>query len=264
MVGSSRKTISGSLTSARATPSRCRWPPGQDAGLRIAPLAKVERLDQLGRRPRPSVETPEEVEHLGDRELRVEGRGLEAHADAWLERVGATGDVDAQHADLAIIGCPKPLEDLDGRRLARPVRSEQPEDLAPGDVEVDAIDSLDIAVALGQATDADDGFGRSRDGHDREWWQSEINTRCRSSQRVGQSFFRKYAAIGGVVAHRLVQPPGIGPMVARGHLDECGTELRCDPLRLGHEAAADAAFPRTRIDHEGQDPQDPVVVLEAR
>ena len=37
-----------------------------------------------------------------------------------------------------------------------------------------------------------------------------------------------------------------------------------DPLRLGHERAADAALARAGVDDEGEDPHDPVVVLEAR
>jgi hypothetical protein len=57
---------------------------------------------------------------------------------------------------------------------ARAVGSEQPEDLAFGDIEVDACDSLDVAVALGQAAHPDDRIGPGRDGHG-----------------DGQSFFRK-------------------------------------------------------------------------
>ena len=48
---------------------------------------------------------------------------------------------------------PQALEDLDRRRLARAVRTEEAEDLASGDLEVDAIHRDQVAVALGQAGD---------------------------------------------------------------------------------------------------------------
>ena len=57
-----------------------------------------------------------------------------------LSASGALGDVDAEHADLAVVGRSQALEDLDGRGLAGAVRPEQPEDLARRDIEVDAVD----------------------------------------------------------------------------------------------------------------------------
>src|SRR6188508_3553784 len=65
-----------------------------------------------------------------------------------------------------------------------------------------------------------------------------------------------------VVAERLVEVPGVGPVVARGHLAERGPELATDTLCLGHERAPDAALPGARIHDEREDPDDPVVVLE--
>ena len=50
-----------------------------------------------------------------------------------------------------------PLEDLDGRRLARAVGSEEAEHLAAGDVEVDPSDGVDVAVGLAQVADEDGG-----------------------------------------------------------------------------------------------------------
>ena len=49
------------------------------------------------------------------------------------------------------------LEDLDGRRLAGAVGAEQPEDLAAGDLEVDAAHRLELAVGLAQVADEDRG-----------------------------------------------------------------------------------------------------------
>ena len=138
---------------------------GQDPGLGVAPLAQVERLDQLGGRAGVAVEAAEQVEDLGDRELRIEGSGLEAHPDPWLELVRAAGDIDPEHGDLAAVGRPKALEDLDRRGLAGAVGSEETEDLAGGDVEVDAGDRLDLVIALGQATHPDRRAPPDRDGH---------------------------------------------------------------------------------------------------
>src|SRR4051794_2133253 len=69
---------------------------------------------------------------------------------------------------------------------------------------------------------------------------------------------------GRVVAERLVQVASVGPVVAGGHLTERGSELAADALGLGHQRATDAALTRSRVDHEGEDPNDPIVVFEAR
>ena len=170
VVGSSRKTSSGSLTSDSATARRWRWPPDSTSlrALRRSPSSSTSMIS-CGR-ARAWIEAAEQVDELGHRQLRVQGGGLEADPDARLERVGAAGDVDAEDADLAPVGLAQPLEDLDGRGLARTVRAEQAEDLALRDVEVDAVDGLDVAVALGQAADADDGFGVDGGAHRRRCW----------------------------------------------------------------------------------------------
>ena len=67
-----------------------------------------------------------------------------------------------------------------------------------------------------------------------------------------------------VVAERLVQVARLGPMVAGRDLDERGAELGADPLGLGHEGPTDAALAGAGVDHEREDPHDPVVVLEPR
>ena len=43
------------------------------------------------------------------------------------------------------------------RRLAGAVRAKQPEDLAPRDLKIEAVDSADVAVPLDQAAHTDDG-----------------------------------------------------------------------------------------------------------
>ena len=130
VVGSSRKTSSGSLTRARAIDEPLTLAARQDLGLRVPPFAELEQVDQLVRRTWVRIEAPEQVDDLDHGQLRVERRGLEADADAWLERVGAVGDVEAEDDRLAAIGRAQTLEDLDRRRLAGAVRPEQAEDLA--------------------------------------------------------------------------------------------------------------------------------------
>jgi hypothetical protein len=66
--------------------------------------------------------------------------------------------IDAEHAHLAGAPRAEALEDLDGGRLARAVRPEEGEDLTARDVQVDSRDGLDVAVALAQAANLDDGF----------------------------------------------------------------------------------------------------------
>jgi hypothetical protein len=63
--------------------------------------------------------------------------------------------IHAEHLDRAVVAVPVALEDLDGRRLARAVRAEQPEDLAVLDREVDPAERLVIAVGLREAADRD-------------------------------------------------------------------------------------------------------------
>ena len=56
---------------------------------------------------------------------------------------------------------------------------------------------------------------------------------------------------------------GLGTMMPGGHLDERGAQRDPDALGLGHQGPTDAALARPGIDDERQDPDDPVVVLEA-
>ena len=65
--------------------------------------------------------------------------------------------VEAEDGELAAVAIADPLEDLDGRGLAGPVRAQEAEHLAGFDVEAHAGDGLDVAVPLAQVAAADDG-----------------------------------------------------------------------------------------------------------
>ena len=74
----------------------------------------------------------------------------------WMA-TGIGGRLDAEHLG-APAGRPDEIEqDPHRRRLARAVRSEETEDLALGDLEVELDDAAMRAVALRQALGLDDG-----------------------------------------------------------------------------------------------------------
>ena len=83
----------------------------------------------------------------------------------------------------------QPLANLDGRGLARAIRTEQPEAFAGADGEIDAIDGDDILEALAQVRHAQ-GRCRPLDGHPRSVSaapQMRMKTRCRYIQaRISQ------------------------------------------------------------------------------
>ena len=130
---------------------------------RRALLGQVERIHDLVGRQGSRVEAGEELDELLDRELRKERRRLELDADARLDPLRMPGHVLAEDGQASGVRRPEALEHLDRRRLAGPVRAEEPEDLAPPDLEADAIDSPDVAIRLAHVLDDDDRLGvRSR------------------------------------------------------------------------------------------------------
>src|SRR5262249_61193825 len=82
-------------------------------------------------------------------------RLLQHDADALAKLAARSLWVVAEHAHLARVARSIPLEDLDGGRLARAVWTKESEDLAFGDLEVDAAHRLDVAVRLPQSLDGD-------------------------------------------------------------------------------------------------------------
>src|SRR4051794_11125332 len=135
--------------------------PRQGVGL----LVEADQGDDVRDVARRRVQARPVRHGLAHLHVAVHAHGLQddAHAPAQLEL--AQGRVVAQHGHVA--GGPRPvaLEDLDRRRLARPVGAEQPEDLAAAHREVDAAHGLVLAVGLVQARD-DDGVGGGHHGHD--------------------------------------------------------------------------------------------------
>ena len=144
VVGSSRKSSSGSPTSAHATASRCFCPPESLPTYDVAPSLQATR----GRWPR-----------------RVRGRWVEAAKQRDVSRTVSLSESwvscsempmplanasessrpqrIAEHLDIAGRRVEQAFEDLDRRRLAGAVGTEQAEALANGNRQVDALHGLD-------------------------------------------------------------------------------------------------------------------------
>ena len=93
-------------------------------------------------------------------QVAVEADAVGEVADAALDLERATRRVEADDPGRALGRLGQAEEHQDGRRLARAVLTEQAEDLAGTDVEVEVVDGDELVVALRQAAgpDADRGF----------------------------------------------------------------------------------------------------------
>ena len=74
--------------------------------------------------------------------------GLQADADAVFELVLLFVGIEAEHAHIAGGALADAFENLDGGGFARAVGTEQAEDFAGLDFEIDAADSFEVAVAF--------------------------------------------------------------------------------------------------------------------
>ena len=150
--GSSSSSTFGSSTSARASATRCCWPPDSWRGLRPASSAELDELERLVDPP-PGVRLVERVylrpkatlsRHGEEREQRV---GLEDRVDRPLVRWHRR-EVAAVEQDLAGVGVLEPGDHPQRRGLAAAGRPEQREELAGLDLEVEAVDGTDVVVVL--------------------------------------------------------------------------------------------------------------------
>jgi len=98
-------------------------------------LLEADQPDHLVDRSRVLVVARELREMLGDREVFVHGRRLEHDADPPSPVEIRTRRIGAQHLHFTRIALSVALDDLDRRRLAGAVRTEQTEDLAGAELE---------------------------------------------------------------------------------------------------------------------------------
>ena len=108
------------------------------------------------------VEAAEQIQQLGDGQARVQRNALQLDADALLDGLGVPAHVEPEHLDGARVGRAQAFQDLDRGRLAGPVGTQHPEDLASRDLEGDPVDGFDVPVVLLQVFDADDGLAALR------------------------------------------------------------------------------------------------------
>ena len=92
---------------------------------------------------------------------QVAGR-LAREADLAPQSLRVLDDVEARDARPAVVGAQERGEDAHGGRLAGTVGSEETEDAALGDRQVDALQGVDVAEGLLDALGEDRGSGHGR------------------------------------------------------------------------------------------------------
>src|SRR6185369_16555128 len=94
---------------------------------RTALLAELHEVDHLVHAPAARIEAAEQPHGLLHRELVGELRLLELDAEPLAQRVLVVGPASPEHFHHALVRRRQPLADLDRRRLARAIRSEETE-----------------------------------------------------------------------------------------------------------------------------------------
>ena len=162
--GSSSSSTFGFLASERASATRWRWPPESWCGLRLAKgvsltsvsISSTRALD-LGLRHAVLLQAEGDV--VLDRHVREERVGLEHHVDR--PPVGRhAGEVLPVEQDLARGRLLEAGEHAHQRGLAAAGRAEQGEELALVDDEREIVDGDEIAEALGDVAELDEGLRR--------------------------------------------------------------------------------------------------------
>ena len=150
---------------ARASATRCRWPPDSWPGLR-APYPSSRTMRSASSTRDPSLVLAHLPDHqaiahvVRDGHVREQRVVLEHGVDVAV--VGRQArHVLAVEQDPAGRGQLEPGDHAQGRGLARAGRTEHREELAGPDVEVDAGDRRDIAVQLADALEPHRGRGRA-------------------------------------------------------------------------------------------------------
>ena len=138
-------------------PARERRGPG------VRLLGEADQLHRLVDVARGGVVAGVLLDGLPRRELRDQPGLLEDEADAVAPGAIRLLRIDAEHAHLAGVAGAVALEDLDRGRLARAVRSDEGEDLAGADLEIDPPHRLEAVVGLAQALDADHRLAHGTD-----------------------------------------------------------------------------------------------------
>src|SRR5258708_27002 len=139
-----------------------RLAPGECDVICVGFVLKLHEPQQLVGAASFRVVAAEEIERLARRDLVVETRGLQLHADQRANLVGVLVPVEPADRDLASIRLGETCDQCQGRGLSGTVGAEEAEDLAGTDREVDAGDGEDVRELLAQAP-YDDLVGHTGD-----------------------------------------------------------------------------------------------------
>ena len=166
VVGSSRMSRSGSWTSAPQRPTFCFIPPESfPAGRSANGPSPVARSSSFTVTFRSSADSPKSLRHEVDvvlnAQLQVEilPQPLGHVRDARPDGVSMlhVSDVAAEHDDLPLLHLLRPRDERHQRRLAHAVRADDADHHAAGDVERDAVQRHDLAVAMGDVPNGHHG-----------------------------------------------------------------------------------------------------------
>ena len=161
---SSMSSTSGSCSSVMASASICCWPPDSDAG-QLRPggrrasgnRSSTRAIRRVAVRGVAAVDVGAHLEVLADRHLREHALAAGQQVDAVLHALLGrdVGDRRAVQPHDAARRRAEPGDDAQDRRLARAVRAEQREHLAPLHLEADVEQDLDVAVGEVDVVDLD-------------------------------------------------------------------------------------------------------------
>ncbi len=139
--------------------------PGRERVERGVPLLRErEPLEEFPGVRAPGVERAEQFHRLPRRDLILQSRGLQHHADPLLDLAGLGEGVQPAQTDRASVRLPKPDRAFDDGGLSRPVPAEQAKYLPLRNLEAHPAHGLDRAVAFHE-------IAQNQFGHD------EINCR---------------------------------------------------------------------------------------
>ena len=105
------------------------------------------------------VKTSEELERFHDTKLVRKRSGLQRRADDVFQSRSVFTRVVAADNGGAAVGIAQAFQNFDSAGLAGAVRAEQAEDFAFADAKADAANGFDVAVALDEIFDSNNGFG---------------------------------------------------------------------------------------------------------
>ena len=165
--GSSSSSTSGWLTRARASATRCCWPPESWAGLRAANgrhLHQLQRLlGPLGRVGDLAALGPE-GDVVVDRQVREQRVGLEHRVDRALvgPRPGEVGVTDHHPPGRGLL---EAGDHPERGRLAAARRAQQREERPSWDLQVDVVDRGEVAEPLGDALELEVALRLAKSGH---------------------------------------------------------------------------------------------------